>query len=148
VVLITAKRLSLVIDGFTHLLHRASPGRCFEVFGIPRLPNANEFRGWLTGPTVTGTASMDIDEEYALFHSDHRNKSLHLRHKYRARRGFRAENNGAHSPGAHFGVNYGRLGCPYQLIGRSRSTHGTGGLLQSWPVVALRTLLRALTLEG
>ena len=125
------QRLSLVIDGFTHLLHRASPGRCFEVFGIPRLPNANEFRGWLTGPTVTGTASMDIDEEYALFHSDHRNKSLHLRHKYRARRGFRAENNGAHSPGAHFGVNYGRLGCPYQLIGRSRSTHGTGGLLQS-----------------
>ena len=123
--------LSLVIDGFTHLLHRASPGRCFEAFWIPRLPNANEFRGWLTGPMVTGKASMFIDEEFALFHSDHRNKSAHLRHKYRARRGFRAENNGAHSPGAHFGVNYGRHGCPYQLIGRPRSTHGTGGLLQS-----------------
>ena len=123
--------LSLVIDGFTHLLHRASPGRCFEAFWIPRLPNANEFRGWLTGPMVTGKASMFIDEEFALFHSDHRNKSAHLLHKYRARRGFRAENNGAHSPGAHFGVNYGRLGCPYQLIGRPRSTHGTGGLLQS-----------------
>jgi hypothetical protein len=123
---------SLVIDGFTHLLHRASPGRCFEAFGIPRLPNANDaFRGWLTGPKVPGTASMFIDEQFALFHSDNRNKSTHARHKYRSRRGFRAENNGAHSPGAHFGVNFGRLGCPYQLIGRPRSTHGTGGLLQS-----------------
>ena len=103
------QRLSLVIDGFTHLLHRASPGRCFEAFWIPRLPNANEFRGWLTGPMVTGKASMFIDEEFALFHSDHRNKSAHLLHKYRARRGFRAENNGAHSPGAPFSGDCGNL---------------------------------------
>lgn len=125
------QRLSLVIDGFTHLLHRASPGRCFEVFGIPRLPNGSEARRALTGHEQRLQGLLDIDEEFAMFHSDNGNKSAHARHKYRARRGFRAENNGAHSPGAHFGVNYGRLGCPYQLIGRPRSTHGTGGLLQS-----------------
>ena len=127
----SGQRLSLVIDGFTHLLDRASPGRCFEVFGIPRLPNGSEARRALTGHEQRLQGLLDLDEEYAMFHSDNGNKSAHARHKYRSRRGFRAENNGAHSPGAHFGVNFGRLGCPYQLIGIPRSTHGTGGLLQT-----------------
>ena len=55
---------------------------------------------------------------------------------YRARRGFRGENNGAHSPGAHFGVNFGARGCPYALVGRvgasaSASASGAEGLIQA-----------------
>ena len=32
------KRVALVIDGFTHLAHRARPGRCFEAFGGAEAP--------------------------------------------------------------------------------------------------------------
>ena len=123
------KRVALVIDGFTHLAHRARPGRCFEAFGVPRPPSSN--RRWGVGVVERGDEWEDD-----VIHADHRNKATHLRARYRARRGFRGENNGAHTPGAHFGVNYGARGCPYALVGRvgasaSTSAGGAEGLIQS-----------------
>ena len=114
------KRVALVIDGFTHLAHRARPGRCFEAFGVPRPPGSN--RRW-----GVGGAEWGAEWEDDVIHAHHRNKATHLRARYRARRGFRGENNGAHSPGAHFGVNYGARGCPYALVGRVGASASAAG---------------------
>ena len=51
-------------------------------------------------------AEWGAEWEDDVIHAHHRNKATHLRARYRARRGFRGENNGAHSPG-RTGVNYG-----------------------------------------
>ena len=99
------KRVALVIDGFTHLAHRARPGRCFEAFGVPRPPSSN--RRWgvgvPSGRRVGGRRHPRRSPQQGGAPSA----------RYRATRGFRGENNGAHTPGAHFGVNYGARGCPY-----------------------------------